>query len=397
MDEETEEEVIAERDAAGEKPADRPAKPARRKVRDRFPVFWSRELQFSLALVGIVLLAEFVFNVSGGALFIIGAIALIPLAALLGKATEELALHAGPGMGGLLNATFGNAAELILAIIFLLTPETATFTMEKKVLLVEASIIGSILGNMLFILGLSFLVGGLKHKVQKFNRQSAAVQLSMLMIAGVALALPAILKYAPGLPAVDLGRVSQIVAVILMATYLLGLLFSFRTHKDIFNPVAEAHEKPEWSTRLALLVLLGTTALVALMAETIVGETEHMVAEFGIHEVFLGVVIIATVGNAAEHATALIFAWKNDLTLAVEICASSSTQVALFLAPVLVFVGVLVGVPLSLVFPPVLVGALILSIVIVNMIVADGEANWFEGVQLLSIYAIIAAFLFLVP
>ncbi|HLF07157.1 MAG TPA: hypothetical protein VI893_08320, partial [Thermoplasmata archaeon] len=151
MDEETEEEVIAERDAAGEKPADRPAKPARRKVRDRFPVFWSRELQFSLALVGIVLLAEFVFNVSGGALFIIGAIALIPLAALLGKATEELALHAGPGMGGLLNATFGNAAELILAIIFLLTPETATFTMEKKVLLVEASIIGSILGNMLFI------------------------------------------------------------------------------------------------------------------------------------------------------------------------------------------------------------------------------------------------------
>jgi Ca2+:H+ antiporter len=191
-----------------------------------------------------------------------------------------------------------------------------------------------------------------------------------------------------------------VVAVILIGTYALGLLFSYKTHKDIFNPVREAHAKAEWSTGLAVTVLLGATALVAIIAEIVVGEAEGLVkgGGIGLSEIFLGVIVIAIIGNAAEHATAILFAWKNDLTLSVEIAASSSTQVALFLTPLIVLAALVItpGVPLTLVFPPMLIGALVFAVVVVNMIVADGEANWFEGVQLLSVYAILAAFLYYV-
>lgn len=320
-------------------------------------------------------------------LFIISCVTLVPLAGILGKATEEVAKRQGPAIGGLLNATFGNATELILALMAL----------QKGGALVEmvkASITGSIIGNLLLVLGAAIFFGGLRYKSLPLHPASAGMGSSMMLIAVIGLVVPAV--YSAGKPNAHptlLINLSLLVAGVLITVYLLGLLFSLVTHRHVFT-IEDEPEVPDWPLGRAVTVLLVATGLVIMESELLVHAVEQLVESFHLSVVFLGAVVVAIVGNAAEHAVAIIVARKGKMDLAFQIASGSSAQVALFVAPFLVFASYLMGKPMDLLFTPFEVAAVIVSVLIVNTITSDGETNWFEGVQLLGVYALLAVAFF---
>jgi len=311
--------------------------------------------------------------------FIAACISIIPLSGYMGKATEEIAVYVGPQVGGLLNATFGNAAELIITIFALRAGLHEV---------VKASITGSIIGNILLVAGLSMFLGGLKHKTQKFNRATAGMHTSMLVMAVMGLIIPAVFfgsTHGPKVQSLSLG-----VAVLLMLVYLSSLLFSLHTHKDVFRPSQEEDHHSEWSKTKALSVLLIATVFVALESEFLVTSIEPVVKTLGVSELFIGVIIIPIIGNAAEHSTAVIMALKNNMEIGLEIAIGSSTQIALFVAPFLVLLGYFIGQPMDLLFSSFELVAIIMAIVIASVVNMDGRSNWLEGVQLLAAYIIMA-------
>ncbi|MDX2038042.1 MAG: calcium/proton exchanger [Isosphaeraceae bacterium] len=323
--------------------------------------------------------------------FIAAAFAIIPLAGLMGRSTEEIADRLGPGIGGLLNATFGNAAELILALLAL-----------RRGLdeVVKASVAGSILGNLLLVFGASVLAGGVKYPMQRFNRTAAGVGSTLMVLATIGLVVPAIFHHLVGPGAIGLEhKLSVSVSVVLMATYILSLVFSLVTHKDIYRGEGEHHHagEPSWTIRQASIVLLVATIFVAWMSEILVGAVESTAETLGMNSVFMGVVVVAIIGNAAEHSTAILMAMKNRMDLAVGISLGSALQIALFVAPTLVFASYLREEPMDLLFSTLEVVAVILGVLIARMVAEDGESHWLEGVMLLMVYVILALAFFYFP
>jgi Ca2+:H+ antiporter len=332
-------------------------------------------------------------------IFAAAALGVIPTAALMGRATEEIAERTGPGIGGFLNVTFGNAPELIIAFFAL---------REGLHEVVKASIVGSIIGNILLVLGAAMLVGGWSRETQTFNRTAANAQSAMLLLALAALMLPAVFQLIHGgsLPAVGEERhpfssevedLSVGVAIILMLSYFSGLLFSMKTHRRIFNPYEEEHDEAGgWSVRTATIVLAVAAVLVGVMSEILVGSISEASDDIGLSEFFVGVFVVAIVGNAAEHWVAVAVAAKDKMDLAVNIAIGSSAQIALFVAPVLVLLSYVAGPePMPLVFNGYELGAMLFAVLIANFLTQEGESNWFEGVQLLSLYAVLGLVFYL--
>jgi len=334
-------------------------------------------------------------GISPTALFVCSAIGIIPVAGWIGRATEALAARVGEGLGGLLNATFGNAAELIIAGIALSKGLTGV---------VKASITGSIIGNVLLVLGLSMLLGGTKYKEQKFNRTGARTSTISLSLAAIALIIPTVFHLTAstspsGWTPLMEQKLSLAIAVVLFLTYFCVLWFSLRTHKHYFQSAEGALEEAgeHWSRAKAIAILIIATTFVAALSEFLVGTIESVRASFGITEVFVGVIVVAIVGNAAEHSTAIIMAMKNKMDLSVGIAIGSSLQIALFVAPVLVFLSYAFGRPMDLEFSLPEVFAVTASIYILFQISGDGETNWIEGIQLLSVYVILGVLFFFLP
>jgi Ca2+:H+ antiporter len=322
------------------------------------------------------------------------ALAVVPCAAVMGEATEAIAARTGPGIGGLLNVTFGNAPELIIAFFALI---------EGLQEVVKASIVGSIIGNILLVMGAAMVVGGIPRDKQTFSRTAATAQSAMLLLALAALILPAAFQLIHGgaLPGVgeervdfgsDVEKVSFGVAIVLLVTYAAGLLFSLKTHRAVFNPFQEQEEEEahHWSVRRAAMFLAISAVLVGVMAEILVGSISEASEEIGLSEFFVGVFVVAIVGNAAEHWVAVLVAAKDKMDLAVNIAIGSSAQIALFVAPLLVLLSFVVGPdPMALVFNGYELGGLLFAVLIANFVVQEGESNWFEGVQLLALYAVL--------
>jgi len=334
------------------------------------------------------------------AIFFSSALAIVPLAGLMGRATEALAVDLGEGIGGLLNATFGNAAELIIALAALRAGLHEV---------VKASITGSIIGNILLVFGLALLLGGLKYPKQNFNRTAATMSATLMTLAGIALIVPAIYHHiaidprrAAGASSLRLQEMelSTEIAIVLFITYILSLIFALKTHAHLYvGEAKEVHKAggTHWKMRTAALVLLGATAFVALMSEILVESIEHAAETLGMTDVFVGVILVAIIGNAAEHSTAVLVARKNKMDLAINIAIGSSLQIALFVAPVLVFASYLFGNPMDLRFSTFEVVAVVISAVVANLISSDGESNWMEGVQLLAVYLILGMAFYLLP
>jgi Ca2+:H+ antiporter len=322
------------------------------------------------------------------------ALAVIPCAAVMGEATEAIAARTGPGIGGLLNVTFGNAPELIIAFFALL---------EGLQEVVKASIVGSIIGNILLVMGAAMVVGGWTRQKQTFSQTAANAQSAMLTLALAALIFPAIFQliHGGGLPAVgeervdfgsDLEQLSLGVAIVLLLSYAAGLWFSLKTHRSVFNPFSEEQDEEahHWPVRRAAIYLAVAAVAVGLMSEILVGSISEASEEIGLSEFFVGVFVVAIVGNAAEHWVAVLVAAKDKMDLAVNIAVGSSAQIALFVAPVLVLLSFVVGPePMALVFNGYELGALLFAVLIANLVTQDGESNWFEGVQLLALYAVL--------
>jgi Ca2+:H+ antiporter len=339
-------------------------------------------------------------HASAGLIFAVAALGIVPTAALMGLATEELAARSGPGIGGLLNVTFGNAPELIIALFAL------NAGLHE---VVKASIVGSILGNILLVMGAAMLAGGLGRDRQRFDATAANVQALMLLLAAAALVMPAIFELVEGqgLPSPgdeivnydsEVEQLSMAVGIILIATYLAGLIFSLRTHRALFNPVDEHDEEAAfgWTVRrsVAMLAIAGVT--VGLMSEILVGSISEASEAVGLSEFFIGVIVVAIVGNAAEHWVAVLVAIKDKMDLSVNIAIGSSAQIAMFVAPVLVLLSFVIGPgPMPLVFNGFEIAAIFLGVLIAYQVTNEGESNWFEGLQLLALYVIIGlAFFF---
>lgn len=350
-------------------------------------------LKILLIFIPISLLGMFM-KWSPTILFIVSALAIVPLAGMIGEATEELTFYTGAKLGGFLNATFGNATELII-----------TFLAIKEGLfeLVKASIAGSIIGNSLLVLGASMLAGGFKFKIQKFNRRTTDTTASMLLFAVIGLCIPAIFMHTVK-PAESAGYeyLSIIVAIVMFIIYILSLIFSFFTHKEVFAVIhdekdIEDHKEEEtakWSLARCLVTLVIVTILVAIMSEILVSAVEPMTKSIGLSEFFVGIIIVPIVGNAAEHSTAIIMALKNKMDVAVEIALGSSLQIILFVLPIALFFSLLFT-PMSIIFSPFELVALLASVVIASKVASDGESNWLEGALLIGIYIIIAVGFFI--
>ena len=373
----------------------------------------SSALYFLLIFVPLAIILELV-HTDHIVLFVAAALGLIPLAKLIGDSTEHLAAYYGSTLGSLLNVTFGNAAEIIIGVV----------SINAGLLdLVKASITGAILGNILLIFGLSIIAGGLKYKEQSFNKQNTGVQSSMLFLAVIGLAVPTVLA-ATTLKPVDMNNqikiefLSDSVAFLLLAVYIAGIIFTVFTHKHLFfaQPPVEAETEMEGQKRLSLgrkstdgegqaegertherwgkkksFVLLGITmAGVVIVSEILVGSVEATTKEFGFGELFVGAIIIGIIGNAAEHTSAIILARKGKIDLSIGIAAGSGTQIALFVVPILVIAGIIMGKPVTLVFTIFEVASIFLAAIILNLIARDGKSNWFEGLMLTVVYIIIA-------
>ncbi len=320
-------------------------------------------------------------------IFLSSCLAIIPLAAWMGRATEALAATLGSGTGALLNATFGNAAELIIAIMALANGYTDV---------VKASITGSIIGNALLVLGFSVLVGGLRHRRQTFNPTAALMGVTLLVLSAIALLVPAVFHHAGGAAAKE-TELSREISVVLFLAYAGSLLFSLRTHSHLFNVASEEPGQPAMPRGRSLLILALSTAGVAVASELLVATVEPTARALGLTDVFIGVILVAIIGNAAEHSTAVAFAYRNKIDLSINIAVGSSVQVSLFVAPVLVFIGALIGQPMDLVFTTFEVLAVAASVATVTMVAMDGESNWMEGVLLLAVYGILALAFFHLP
>ncbi len=326
--------------------------------------------------------------------FIIAAISLVPLAGIIGLGTEELAHRSGPAVGGFLNATFGNAAELIIAVVAL---------GEGHVELVKASITGSIVGNLLLVLGASFFVGGLGRKVQKFDRTSANNAATMLFLAVVALVMPAVFDLAlfgtlTAHPrAID--QLSLLTSIVLMIAYVGSLIYAFRAQRDLFRTTPPPkHHGGYGLTPAQAVTLLGVgTVLTTIQAEVLVSTMQPALARFGFTEMFVGVIVVAIIGNAAEHYSAIVAARRDQMTLAVEIAVGSSAQIALLVAPIVVLYSYVLGHPMTLLFNAFEIAAIALSVFATSMVVSDGESNWVEGLQLMSIYVVLGMAFYFVP
>jgi Ca2+:H+ antiporter len=334
-----------------------------------------------------------VANVSAELVFATSALGIIPTAALMGRATEELAARSGPGIGGLLNVTFGNAPELIIAL----------FALGQGLdEVVKASLIGSVIGNTLLVLGAAFFIGGLGRKEQTFSVTGVSAQTTMLLAAATAMVMPGIfvLIEGQGLPGPGAERVdysstvehlSLIIVGVLILVYVAGLIFSLRTHRDVFNPDYEDEDTWGWSTRRSVLMLAIAGIAVGGMSEVLVGSISEASHSLGLSEFFIGAIVVAIVGNAAEHWVAVLVARKDKMDLAVSIAIGSAAQIALFVAPVLVICSFFIGPgPMPLVFNGFELAGVIAAVLFANYVTQEGRSNWFEGVQLLAAYLILA-------
>lgn len=340
-----------------------------------------------LIFVPVTIILEYL-HVSPLIIFFLAALAIIPLAKYIGEATEELSVYTGSALGGLLNATFGNAAELLICIFAIRV---------GLVEVVKASITGSIIGNLLLVAGMAMFAGGLRHKKQIFNKTGALAVGSTLLVAVIALIIPAIfLQTAPDVGTKIVDELSVFVSVIMLVVYVAGLFFILYTHKHLYTEEVGLHE-PRWSKTKSIIILLLATGAVAWMSEILVGAIEPVVVSLGWTQLFIGVIFIAIIGNAAEHSSAIVMAMKNRMDLALQISIGSATQIAMFVAPLLVLISLFFGTHMSLVFNTFELLAIVLSILIANIIVQDGESNWLEGLQLLMAYAIMAVAFFFHP
>ncbi len=324
--------------------------------------------------------------------FVFSAIGVIPCAYFIGESTEVLAHFTGPRLGGLLNATLGNAAELIITIMAI---------REGLLELVKASITGSILGNLLLVLGMSMLLGGIKNGVQSFDRRGASRNSILLVLTVIILLIPSLLSHYIGiidpLPSMKVEALSLGVAGVMILLYGLGLFYSFREKENPLGPEADTlpNSKPHWSMKTTLIILTFSTVGVAYLSEVFVSTVEPVVARLGISQFFIGIIFIPLIGNVAEHLVSVQVALRNKMTLSVEIAISSSLQIALFVSPVLVFISLLLGHPLTLIFNTFELLALIAGVLIAALVSADGESNWLEGSELLAIYIILGMAFFL--
>ncbi len=326
--------------------------------------------------------------------FVLSAIAVIFVAGFLGKATENVAHYAGQRLGGFLNATFGNAAELIIAIFLV---REGLFDMVK------ASLTGSIIGNLLLVLGLSLFAGGLKFKVQNFNVTLAGLNGSLMIVAVIALFIPAVFLNTHSITESETTILSLVVAGILIFSYIAWLLFSMITHKKYLSEVADVsqeelpHEhEAHWSKRKSIVFLILATVMVAFVSEWMVGTLDTITARFGLSEIFVGAFLVAIIGNAAEHSAAILLAMKNKIGASVEIAVGSSLQIALFVAPVLIFISYFTGNTMDIVFTTIELVAIGVSVFIAKSIIQDGSTNWYEGLLLLVIYVILGVSFYLV-
>lgn len=355
--------------------------------------FGNGVLAWLLVFVPVALVLEYVVHAGGILVFGASAIAIIPLAGLMGRATERLAERLGEGVGGLLNATFGNAAELIIAIVAL---RAGLYD------LVKASITGSIIGNILLVFGLSALWGGIRHQTQRFNATASALGATMLLLAAIGLVVPAIFHMvgSGGMAVATERTLSLEIAIVLMVTYVLSLVFALRTHRHLYVGAAGEMEAAgmHGSVRSSVLLLLGSTVGVAVMSELLVGSVEQAAETFHMNEIFVGVILVAIIGNAAEHSSAILMAGKNRMDTAINIAVGSSIQIALFVAPLLVFLSYLIGPrPMDLVFTTFEVVAVAIAVGIMAFISQDGETHWMEGVQLLAVYVILGLAFYFLP
>jgi len=321
--------------------------------------------------------------------FILSAISIIPLAKYIGEATEELTVYTGPALGGFLNATFGNATELIIGI----------FALQAGLIeVVKASITGSILGNLLLVLGTAIFFGGIKKTKQTFNATAAKASGSTLLLAVTALVIPAIFLQTSSISPTGgvIEKLSILVAIIMIVSYLASLVFSLFTHKHLYTEDVGKYQA-KWSIKKSIIVLIISTVAVAFMSEILVGSIEPLVASFGWTELFIGVIFVAIIGNAAEHTSAITMAVKGKMDLALQVSIGSATQIAMFVAPALVLISLFFPTNMSLVFNTFELVAIIFSVFIVNAVIEDGECNWFEGVQLVMAYIIIAVAFFFHP
>jgi len=334
--------------------------------------------------------------------FIFSMIGIMPLAFLMGKATEEIATRTSESVGGLLNATFGNAAEIIIAVVAVFAAASAFSENDidganAMITLVKTSLIGSILGNLLLVMGLSFLWGGLRHKEQNFNPQVVGINTTLLLLSTICLILPTVFHIALSISGIDeteiisgVLMVSRLTAIVLMASYALLLFFQLKTHSDMMSGSSHDHEEPTMELRDAGLLLLIATVFVSLMAEIMVHSVEAAGEAIGLSAVFIGVILLPLFGNAAEHFTAVVVAGKNRMDLSIGIAVGSSVQIAAFVAPLVILISWIVGVDLSFEFGLLETAACMLAVLIANSISRDGHSNWMEGAMLLATYTIIA-------
>ncbi len=335
-----------------------------------------------------VTLAVNYLGVSPLAVFFLAALAIIPLAKYIGEATEELSVYTGPALGGFLNATFGNATELLIGVFAL---------SSGLVEVVKASITGSIIGNLLLVTGMAMLAGGWKNKKQTFNKTGALATSSTLLLAAIALIIPAIfLQTSPSAGGKIIEELSIFVSAFMLIVYIASLFFVLHTHKHLYTEEVGEYEA-KWSKKKSIFILLIATLAVAWMSEILVGSIEPIVNAFGWTELFIGVIFVAIIGNAAEHTSAIVTALKNRMDLSLQVSIGSATQIAMFVAPVLVLASLFFKTQMSLIFNTFELIAIVLSILIVNLIVEDGESNWLEGLQLLMAYAIMAVAFFFHP
>ncbi len=353
----------------------------------------ARWLYFLLIAAPIAVAADWL-RLPAFVVFLLAALGVIPLAGLIGKATEELAVHVGPKYGGLLNATFGNAAELIITILAI---------RQGLLALVKASITGAIIGNSLLILGLALLVGGIRHGRQTFDREEAGHHVTLMILALAGLFLPAMFAHSVANPVV-IEEVSLLTAAVLLLTY-----FAYIAYSLFWGPAgveaatgaaaqdAAVHHTAEWSMRKSIAVLAAATGATVLVSELLVRTVEPVTLQIGWSEFFVGIIIVPLIGNAAEHFSAITFAVKNRMDVSMAIAAGSSTQIALFVAPLLVFLSLLLGNPMDLVFEQAELLVLGLSAAIFSFVAQDGRSNWLEGAQLLALYVIAGVMFFFLP
>ncbi len=355
--------------------------------RDKLPIKTGHKyLDFLLIAVPVAIILHYFVPTPPLVMFAVAALGIIPLAGALGEATDELGCHLGERAGGLLNATMGNATELILSFFALRAGHAE---------LVKASLSGSIIGNVLLVLGMSVVAGGIGRERQQFSRRHASINSTMLFIAVVALVIPAVFDLAVFGRLEEHGpRIEQLslwTCIVLVVLYALNLIFTFG------GPKPPRSDKPEGSPMKPAIALIVTTILVGLLSEILVGEIEAAKRMLGMSELFMGVIFIAIIGNAAEHATAIVMARRDKMELALSIAIGSSIQIALLVAPVLVFISWMIGRPMSLVFTPLEIAGIALAVITVDMIASDGETTWFEGVQLIAVYLILAVAFYFVP